>query len=59
MTEEQAPKRNERWKCPACRACITLYVQVSEPPMCGNKEVHSTKQVEMIRMKTTEMNKGG
>jgi len=53
MTEEQVPKRNERWKCPACKACITLHVRVSEPPMCGNKEVHSTKQVEMIRMKTT------
>ena len=59
MTEEQIPKRNERWRCPACKACITLHVRVTHPPLCGNKEVHSAKQVEMVRIKTSEIIKGG
>ena len=59
MTEEQIPRRNDRWQCPICKSCITLHVRVTHAPLCGNKEVHSTKQVEMIRIKTTEINKGG
>jgi len=54
MKQERKPKRNDRWQCPMCKSCITLHVQVIEAPRCGNKEVHSTKQVEMVRMKTTE-----
>ena len=59
MKQERKPKRNDRWKCPVCKSCITLHVQVIEAPLCGNKEVHSTKQVEMIRIKTTDLNQGG
>ena len=54
MEQEPKPKRNDRWQCPVCKSCITLHVQVIEAPLCGNKEVHSTKQVEMIRIRTTE-----
>jgi C4-type Zn-finger protein len=59
MKQERKPKRNDRWQCPVCKSCITLHVQVIEAPLCGNKETHSTKQVEMMRTKTTESRKKG
>jgi hypothetical protein len=51
MTEERLPKRNDTWKCPLCQQHITLHVRVSVAPLCGNKQAHSTKHIEMVKIK--------
>jgi len=51
MTEERLPKRNDIWKCPLCEQRITLHVQVCVAPLCSNKQAHSTKHIEMVKIK--------
>jgi hypothetical protein len=54
MDFETTPKRNDIWKCPQCENEITLHVRVSEPPVCRNKNAHSTKSRTMYRLIRTE-----
>ena len=35
------------WECPLCEATITVHVKVAEPPVCYNRNSHSSKVVEM------------
>jgi len=43
------PSVKERWYCPKCGERVALYVRTSVPPLCANKETHSTQTIEMKR----------
>lgn len=37
----------ETWVCPSCGNQVTIHVQLSEPPICHNKDSHTSKQFQM------------
>jgi len=49
LLDEPTPKRNDTWRCPQCDNKIILHVRVSEPPVCRNKNAHSSKSHVMVK----------
>ena len=47
-TIQMIMKRNYVWKCPDCQATQIVHIRATEVT-CGNKTVHSTRQVPMIQ----------
>lgn len=41
--EKQKPAK---WKCKSCGNTVTLYIKVSDAPVCNNRK-HNTKSVPM------------
>lgn len=38
------------WQCPVCKHRVQT-IRLSEPPLCGNPQVHSTKRVPMDKIR--------
>ena len=49
VLDEPTPKRNDIWRCPLCDNEIILHVRVNEPPVCRNKNAHSSKSQIMVK----------
>ena len=47
MEKDGVLKQSDSWRCPLCGATITVYVKVTEPPLCYNRTSHSSKVAEM------------
>ena len=40
-------KTAKKWTCPRCNASVTVFVNLTYPPICTNPSSHSSKAVEM------------
>ena len=47
MENDERFMKSDFWQCPLCGATITVYVKVTEPPLCYNRTNHSSKVAEM------------
>jgi hypothetical protein len=48
MPERTTSKKTaKKWVCPQCSSSITMFVDLTYPPICRNPQFHSTKSVEM------------
>jgi|688.fasta_scaffold1609747_2 hypothetical protein len=47
MSDKVKTRKATKWTCPSCGESVTVFVEVSCPPICCNKERHSTKRIEM------------
>lgn len=35
------------WHCPKCNRKLVTFVELSQPPICSNTQVHSTQIIQM------------
>ena len=46
----------ERWNCPKCSNTIVIHVKLDTPPVCHNKQAHTSKPQEMEREQHADVN---
>jgi len=44
---ESSSKKATKWVCPTCGQSITVFVNLTYPPVCQNPSSHTSKKVEM------------
>jgi len=43
-------KVKSQWVCPSCEKSLIVFVDIKYPPVCTNKDRHSTKDIEMQKV---------
>ena len=54
MENKGVHEKSDLWRCPLCGATITVYVDLTEPPLCYNRTSHSSKVSEMLLIDENE-----
>jgi hypothetical protein len=55
MENDNRFMKSDTWECPLCGATLTVHVNVVEPPVCYNRNSHSSKVVEMQLLNGNEL----
>ena len=44
---ESKSRTATKWICPSCNESVTVFINLTYPPICRNPNVHSTKSIDM------------